>query len=79
MNTTATTATKRKRRQAISKGIERICSHTIEWCLEGKGVKLYDTDIEHIQNSLIDNYVEGELCTITPNGNVATGWWSIQW
>ena len=73
------TTVKRKRRQAISKGIEKICSHAIEWYLEGKGLRLSDTDIEHIQNSLIDNYVSGELCTITSNGNTANGWWSIQW
>jgi hypothetical protein len=78
MNTTATTV-KRKKRQTISKGIERICSHVIEWYLEGKGLRLSDTDIEHIQNSLIDNYIEGELCTITPDDNIANGWWSIQW
>jgi hypothetical protein len=70
---------RKKKRQAISKGMERICSHTIEWWLEGKGLKLSDTDIEHIQNSLIDNYVSGELCTITPNGDTANGWWGIQW
>ena len=74
-----TTAVKRKRRQAISKGIEKICSHAIEWQLEGKGLCLSDTEIEHIQNSLIDNYTAGELCAITSNGNIANGWWSIQW
>ena len=62
----STTTVKGKKRQAISKGIERVCSHTIEWRLDGKGLKLSDTDIEHIQNSLIDNYVSGELCTIHP-------------
>ena len=71
--------TKKKRRQSVSKGKEKICSHTIEWQLEGKELNLSDTDIEHIQNSLIENYVEGELCTITPSGDVANGWWSIQW
>ena len=73
------TIVRRKRRQAVSKGMEKICSHVIEWCLEGKGLKLSDTDVEHIQNLLIENYTTGELCTITPNGNVANGWWSIQW
>ena len=68
-----------KIRKAISKGIERICSHNIEWQLEAKGLKLLDIDIEHIQNSLIDNYVAGELYTIAPNGNTVSGWWNIQY
>ena len=75
----AVTIVRRKRRQAISKGKQKICSHTIEWQLEGEKLRLSDTDIEHIQNSLIDNYVSGELCTITPNGDIVNGWWSIQW
>ena len=70
---------KRKRRKAVSRGIERICSHNIEWCLNGKGLNLWDIDIEHIQNSLIDNFIEGELCTISPNGQEVWGWWSIQY
>ena len=72
------TTVKRNRRKAVSRGIERICSHYIEWRLDGKGLKLWDVDIEHIQNSLIENYVEGELCTITPNGHEVWGWWNIQ-
>ena len=69
----------RKRRNAVSRGIERICSHNIEWRLEGKGLQLWDMDIEHIQNSLIENYVAGELCTISPSGKEVWGWWSIQY
>ena len=34
----------RKRRNAVSRGIERICSHNIEWRLEGKGLQLWDMD-----------------------------------
>jgi hypothetical protein len=67
-----------KRRKAVSKGIERICSHSIEWNLEGRELELSDLDIEHIQNMLIDNYVAGELCTIAPSGKEVFGWWSIQ-
>ena len=70
---------KRNRRKAVSRGIERICAHYIEWHLEGKGLQLWDMDIEHIQNSLIENYVEGELCTINSNGKEVRGWWSIQY
>ena len=72
------TTVKPNRRKAISKGIERICAHYIEWYLEGKGLKLWDMEVEHIQNCLIENHVEGELCTITANGQVVRGWWSIQ-
>ncbi|MDL2262984.1 hypothetical protein LJC11_05745 [Bacteroidales bacterium OttesenSCG-928-I21] len=75
---TATTI-KRKGRQAISKGREKICSHVIEWWLEGKGLKLSDMDIEQIKNSLIENYTTGELNAISPNGNITNGWWSVQW
>jgi hypothetical protein len=70
---------KRNRRKAISTGIERICSHYIEWCLDDKDLKLWDIDIEHIQNCLIENYVEGELCTITAGGKQVRGWWNIQY
>ncbi|MDR1983286.1 MAG: hypothetical protein LBQ28_00445 [Prevotellaceae bacterium] len=71
--------TARKRRQAVSTGTERICAHNIEWRLNGRGLELSEVDIEHITNCLIDNYVQGELCTITPNGGTACGWWNIQW
>jgi hypothetical protein len=66
-------------RKAISKGIERICSHHIEWQLEGKGLQLWDIDMEHIQNCLIENDVEGELCTLSDKGQTIRGWWSIQY
>ncbi|MCL2329644.1 MAG: hypothetical protein FWC39_14195 [Bacteroidetes bacterium] len=69
--------TKVKVRKGISKGIVRICSHNIEWRLNGKGLKLWDMEIEQIQNSLIENYMSGDLRTITPNGNTVSGWWSI--
>jgi len=65
------------RRKAISRGIERICSHNIEWQFEGKGLKLWDIDIELIQNSLIENNVAGELCTVSPTGKKVWGWWNI--
>lgn len=67
------------KRQAVSKGIQKICGNIIEWRLYGKGLALSAMDLEQITNSLIDNYVEGELCTITPNGNTTNGWWAIQW
>ena len=70
---------KRNRRQAVSKGIERICAHYIDWRLDDRNIKLSDMDIEHIQNMLIENYVEGELCTISPNGQQVWGWWNIQY
>jgi hypothetical protein len=72
------TSVKKTRKAAVSTGIERICSHYIEWRLEGKGLDLLDIDVEHIQNALINNYMQGELCTIAPNGNTVWGWWNIQ-
>ena len=69
----------KSRRSPISTGIERICSHFIEWRLDGKGLQLSDIDIEHITNMLIDNYISGELCTIAPNHKEISGWWSIQY
>jgi hypothetical protein len=69
---------KRKRKPAVSTGTERICSHDVEWRLEGNGLQLLDIDVEHIQNSLIENYMQGELCTIAPNGRTVWGWWNIQ-
>ena len=73
------TIAKRTRRTAISKGIIRICSHFIEWNLDGKGLDLSATDMEQITNALIENRLEGELCTISPNGTIVGGWWNIQW
>ena len=73
------TTVKRTRRNAISKGIARICSHCIEWSLNAKGLDLSAMDMEHITNALIENRLEGELSTITPNGTIVGGWWSIQW
>jgi hypothetical protein len=72
------TSVKKQRRNVISKGVERICSHHIEWYLEGKGHRLWDVDIEHIQNMLIDNCTAGELCSITPDDHTVYGWWNIQ-
>lgn len=73
------TAVKTKRRNAISKGTTKICAHIIEWCLYEKGLALTAIDLEQIVNSLINNEVEGELCTITANGFAVSGWWNIQW
>ena len=67
-----------KGRKAISRGIEKICSHRIEWQLEGQGLQLLDIDVEHIQNCLINNYIGGELCTMSPKGGLIFGWWNIQ-
>ena len=73
------TTVKRTKRNPISKGITRICSHCIEWSLNGKGLDLSATDMEHITNALIENRLEGELYTIAPNGTIVGGWWNIQW
>jgi hypothetical protein len=71
--------TVKTKRQSASKGIRKICGNIIEWRLNGKGLDLSAVDLEQITNSLINNYIEGELCTITPNGNTANGWWAVQW
>ncbi|MDR0873139.1 MAG: hypothetical protein LBN27_06675 [Prevotellaceae bacterium] len=66
-----------RRRNAISKGTVKICSHLIEWWLDGKGLALSDMDKEYICNSLINNYVEGELCAITPQNQIVAGRWNM--
>ncbi len=68
-----------KRRNALSKGVAKICSSTIEWCLNGKGLTLSWADMECITDALIDNRLDGELCTIAPDGTAVGGWWSVQW
>ena len=73
------TTVKRTRRTPISKGITRICSIYVEWYLNGKGLNLSEMDIEHITNAFIENRLEGELCTIAPNGTIVNGGWNIQW
>jgi len=62
----------------ISRGVIQICSQPVEWYLNGRGHQLSDFDVEHIQNMLIDNYVEGNLCSITTIGNTVSGYWSIR-
>ena len=75
----ASAVTKRRKRTSISKGIARICSHCIEWTLNGTGLNLSSMDMESITNALVENRLEGELSTITPNGEIVSGQWSIQW
>ncbi len=64
---------------SISQGIERICSSTIEWYLNGTGLTLSGMDIIDITDALIDNRLSGDLCTIAPDGTAVGGWWSVQW
>ncbi len=49
---------------AGSKGIERICSHRIEWWLDTGAdeqiTELDEVSIEHIQQCLVEGYIEGE-------------------
>lgn len=67
---------------AGSKGIERICSHRIEWWLDTGAdeqiTELDEVSIEHIQQCLVEGYIEGELCVCRPDtdedGEVY-GWW----
>jgi hypothetical protein len=65
-------------RKSYSTGIVKVCSHNIEWRLNGRGLHLWDTEIEQIRNSLFDNCVRGELWSISNDGNEVWGWWSIQ-
>ena len=69
--------TKRSRAN-VSTGIERICAHNVEWYLAGKDLQLWDSDIDHIQNCLIENYIEGKLCSLSSDGNTVWGWWNIK-
>jgi len=64
---------------SISTGIERICSSTIEWYLNGRNLTLSATEMECITDALIDNRLDGELCAIAPDGTAVNGWWSVQW
>lgn len=70
---------KRQMNNAISQGIELICSSTIEWYLKGRGLTLLAMDVNSIMDALIDNRLDGELCTIAPDGTAVYGWWSVQW
>ena len=73
------TTVKSKRRNSISKGITQICSIYVEWHFNGNGLALSAMDMENITNALIENHLEGELCTIAPNGTIVNGGWNIQW
>jgi hypothetical protein len=65
-----------------TEGFERICSHDISWHLKGDvepPEELDECSIEHIQNLLIENYREGELCCyVGDTDQTFYGWWSIQ-
>lgn len=61
-----------------SEGTVRLCAHTIEWWLGGQALELSETDEEHITKMLVENYVEGELCTVTPEDEEVYGWWNIR-
>ena len=76
---TIMTTTVKNGKKVLSKGVIRICSHCIEWRLEGKGLSLSEMEKEYICNMLIDNHVEGELQAIAPGGKTVYGQWSIQW
>ena len=67
-----------RRKTAVSRGTERICSHFIDWRLDDRDIQLSDIDVEHIQNLLIENYLSGELCSVNSKGKEVSGWWSIQ-
>jgi len=69
----------RKSKRAISKGVIKICSHCIEWWLDGKGLSLSGIEEAYICDMLIDNRVEGDLYAIAPNGQTVYGQWNIQW
>ena len=73
------TTAEKTRKPALSKGIAKICSTSIEWYLDGKGLALLAIDVECITNALIDNCSEGELYTIAPDGKTVSGRWNIQW
>jgi len=75
----ATSIHHRQSKTPISKGITQICSHYIEWSFNDKGLHLSTTDMEYITNALIENRLDGELCTIAPNGKTVNGRWNIQW
>ena len=74
---------KRKAEIFVSEGLERICSQDISWHLKGEGVappeQLDECSQEHIQNLLIENCREGELCSYdNKTEQTFYGWWSIQ-
>lgn len=59
---------------------ELICAHWIEyWFNEDENKELDESSIEHIQNLLKENYVEGELCQYDDETETEYyGWWKIK-
>lgn len=62
--------------------IEKICSHHIKfnYFSKSKNATPTESEIEHVQNMLIQNHREGELnmCKIINNREYSfRGWWSI--
>lgn len=75
--------------KTILSGTVRICSHNIEWWVDASDYphlideikELPETDFEHIQNKLNEDYIFGELC-ITWTDDICGiaelyGWWTI--
>jgi hypothetical protein len=58
---------------------ERICSHDIVyWFEDDDDRELDECDIEHIQDKLIENFVEGEICQYDGDTDETFyGWWQI--
>lgn len=64
------------------KTIEKVCSHNVQfnYFSHSKNATPNQSEIEHVQACLIDNYREGELCmikTINNREREFRGWWKI--
>jgi len=64
------------------KTMERICSHDIEfrYFSKSKNAVPDESEIEHVKECLIQNYLQGELCMLkilNRREYEFRGWWSI--
>lgn len=62
--------------------IEEVCSHRIEFYYgsNSKNAVPDDSEIEHVQSLLCENYNQGELCMVKVINNREyefRGWWKI--
>lgn len=64
------------------KTVERICSHNVEfnYFTNSKNAIPDESEIDHVQSLLVDNYQQGELNMLRVINNREyefSGWWKI--
>ena len=66
---------------SLSNRYTEILQHRIRYFLRGDDApeELDDCSVEHIEKSIKDGYIQGELCVVGPDSETEfRGWWAIE-